>query len=507
MDGTGASARFSQLSGIATDGAGNLFVTQADQQTIRKIVIATGAVTTFAGAVGQADSLDGTGTAARFSYPRGLVSDGAGNLFVTEAAHGIRKIATATGAVTTVVAGHAASPEETVTSSPVIASDGAGNLYIDDQYVIQKVVIATGAVTSLLDAAGAPFNTSAPLAADGAGSLFLGDDGATIRKIAIATGAVTTLAGAPAQPGTADGTGAIARFRSACGVATDGAGNAYVADGQSDTVRKIVIGTKAVTTFAGAPGQPGADDGIGANARFYGPTSILGDGAGNLFVAAGAIRRIAIASATVSTLTNGPGRDLDQPGPAGIASDGSGNLYFADAGTAIWKIAVATGALSAIAGAPGVYGSADGTGTTARFTYPAGIVGDEAGNLYVVDSGNNTIRKIAVATKVVTTFAGRAGEYGSADGVGANALFSSPSDIASDGAGNLYVADTGNHTIRRIAIDTGTVSTVIGSLGSVGVAIGAFPASLSGPCGVVVLPTGELGIADAGENAILIAHL
>ena len=118
---------------------------------------------------------------------------------------------------------------------------------------------------------------------------------------------------------------------------------------------------------------------------------------------------------------------------------------------------------------------------------------------------HGTIRKVVIATGVVTTLAGTAAETGSADGMGPGRPFLSPSGIASDGAGNLYVVD--GNTIRKIVIATATVSTVIGSPDQRRRLPGALPASLNQPRGVTVLPTGELAIVDAAENAVLIGHL
>src|SRR6185436_6463387 len=125
----------------------------------------------------------------------------------------------------------------------------------------------------------------------------------------------------------------------------------------------------------------------------------------------------------------------------------------------IRKIAVATRAVSTLAGVADLTGDANGTGTAARFNAPGGVVADGAGNLYVADTGNNTIRKIVIATRAVTTIAGTAGLVGGSDGTGAAARFREPNAIALDGAGNLYVGD-GNGTVRQIVIAPGKVSTV-----------------------------------------------
>ncbi len=150
----------------------------------------------------------------------------------------------------------------------------------------------------------------------------------------------------------------------------------------------------------------------------------------------------------------------------GITTDGT-NLYVADSGNrTIRKIVISTGVVTTLAGTAGSYGSTDGTGSEARFSFPMGITTDGT-NLYVADSGNHTIRKIVMSTGVVTTLAGSADSSGSTDGTGSAARFYSPSDITTDGT-NLYVVDARNYTIRKIVISTGVVTTLAGTAGSSG---------------------------------------
>jgi sugar lactone lactonase YvrE len=541
-DGIGTAARFRYPDGIASDGAGNLYVADAGNNAIRKIVIATAEVTTLAGGAGGYDtgSVDGIGTAARFSTPTGVAYDGAGNLYIADVGNStIRKIVIATAAVTTFAgttgqvdntdgrgtAAHFNEPES-------VAFDG-GNLYVSDigSITIRKIVVADKMVTTLagtadqrgaVDGIGANALFSQPygIASDGAGNLYVTDgDNHDIRKIVIATGAVSTLAGAPTQPGDADGTGTAAGLNNPAGVSGDGAGNVYVADSAHDSIRKLVIATGALTTLAGA-GWPGSADGIAGEASFAAPTGVAADDAGNLFVTDtgnSTIRKIVIATGTVTTFAgtasqpgsaDGTGGAAAFSSPAGIAADGAGNLYVADtANSTIRKVVIATAGVTTLAGTPGQLGSADGTGSAARFAYPTGIAADGGGSLYVTDAGNDTIRRIVIATGAVTTLAGVARQSGSADGTGAAARFNSPYGVATDQAGNLYVADTGNGTVRKIVIQTAAVSTLIGSPGQIGVATGAFPASLNTPYGVFVLSTGELAITDFYEDAVLIGHL
>jgi hypothetical protein len=148
-------------------------------------------------------------------------------------------------------------------------------------------------------------------------------------------------------------------------------------------------------------------------------------------------------------------------------------------------------------------GSSDGTGAAARFYGPHGVAADGAGNLYVADFGNNTIRKVVVATGVVTTLAGTAGMTGSSDGTGTAARFNGPESLAVDGAGNLYVADAYNHTIRKIVLQSGVVTTLVGVAGQRSVKLGPLPGGLNLPEGVAILQNGGIVISVFSENAVL----
>ncbi len=228
---------------------------------------------------------------------------------------------------------------------------------------------------------------------------------------------VNPLAGSAMSFGYADCAGSAARFHNPYGITTDGA-NLYVTDTYNYTIRQIVIANGEVTTLAGRAGILGSSDGIGPAARFN--------------------------------------------GPQGITTDGT-NLYVADMyNHTIRKIVISTGQVTTLAGSAGLSGSANGTGSAARFNGPQGITTDGA-NLYVDDTWNSTVRQIVISTGEVTTLAGAAGLTGSTDATGA-ARFVWPTGITTDGT-NLYVSDVdpdyGWHTsIRKIAISTGTVTTL-----------------------------------------------
>ncbi|MDC7123931.1 MAG: hypothetical protein PQJ46_00090 [Spirochaetales bacterium] len=282
------------------------------------------------------------------------------------------------------------------------------------------------------------------------------------------SGKVTTLAGSTTS-GSADGTGTAATFKHPCGVASDGT-NLYVVDSGNNMIRKIVISSGVVTTLAGST-TSGYVDGTGTDARFNGSDGITTDGA-NLYVTDynnNMIRKIVISTGEVTTLAgsteagsaDGTGTDARFDLPSGITTDGT-NLYVADySNNMIRKIVISTGEVTTLAGAT-TSGATNGVGTAARFKGPSGITTDRT-NLYVADYSNNMIRKIVISTGEVTTLAG-ATDFGSSNGVGTAARFNNPTGVLTDGA-NLYVAES-NHMIRKIVISSGVVTTLAGSTSS-----------------------------------------
>ena len=290
------------------------------------------------------------------------------------------------------------------------------------------------------------------------------------------------------KAGTVDGIGTAASFSNPIGITTDGT-HLFVADTFNNSIRKIVIATGAVSTLAGAA-APGTADGTGAAARFYYPYGITTDGT-SLYVSDygnHAIRRIDITSGVVTTLagsatsgsSNGTGAAAGFKNPRGITTDGT-NVFVADSGNrTIRKIVIATKVVTTLAGSA-TSGSVDGNGIAATFNTPEGLATDGT-SLYLTDSANHNIRKINISTTTVTTIAGST-IAGSADGIGSAAGFNTPVGITTDGT-NLYVADSKNNTIRTIEILTGSVMKVAGS-GSAGRADGdGASATFSQPMGI-----------------------
>jgi sugar lactone lactonase YvrE len=525
-DGIGTMATFNNPSYITTDGT-NLYVSDSNNYTVRKIVIATGAVSTLAGNPGVNGTTNGVGSGATFSYPTGIATDGANVYVVDYNSNLIRQIVIATGAVTTLAGGATGSVDGTGTSAGFTSLSGltivGGDLYVVDSDLIRKIVVSTGVVTTYAGGAGgstdgvgtaASFHWPNGLSNDGT-NLYVVDSGNnTIRKIDISSATVTTIAGSVGIVGSDDGIGAAASFNGSRSIASVG-GNLYVTDFSSNTLRKISLSTSAVSTYAGMAPIYSYEDGSGNDATFLVPTAAAAVSK-TLYVVDGShytIRKVSILTGAVSTFAGTPGVSGNTDGngasatfgvPQGIATDGT-NLYVTDAGNqTIRKIVIATGVVSTLAGQDGVPGSADGIGTAATFSTPGGIVYKD-GNLYVVDYNSSLIRKIDVATAAVTTIAGT-GSIGSQDGPALSASFNYPTSIA-ESNNALYITDTSNNTIRKLDLATSIVSTVGGVTGQSGTTDGASAiAKFNNPQGIATNGV-YIYVADTSNQTIRVIEI
>jgi serine/threonine protein kinase/sugar lactone lactonase YvrE len=327
----------------------------------------------------------------------------------------------------------------------------------------------------------------------------------SVPSASAASPTIITAAGQPGIGGYADGPAAQAQFHLPNNVAVDHAGNLYVADTANNVVRKITPGG-VVSTLAGTAGAHGRADGMAGTARFWAPFGIAVDGSGNVYVADtgnNAIRKITPDGVvhTLAGLAGSPG-SADGVGPAarfrnpwGVAVDEVGNLLVADMSNDTIRKITPEGLVTTLAGQPGMSGSADGFGNDARFNDPYAVGVDSQGRVYVSDSGNNTIRKITL-DGVVITLAGLPGSAGSTDGNGADARFWNPQGLAVDGAGNVYVADTGNNCVRKIT-PAGVVTTL-----SPTAADGGGNIRLNAPGGAAVDGAGNVYVADTNNHCL-----
>lgn len=538
VDATGAAAQFRRPGSLALDGT-NLYVN--DNAMVRAIDLTNAKVTTVAGMSGTPGGMDGTGTAAQLGDPLSLTADGKGSLFIADqSSNTVRQLTISTKAVLT-IAGLAGTSGAVDGMGSVarfyypsgIATDGNGNLYVTDQlnYTIRKVTVPSGQTTTLagkfnspgtVDDIGSaarlwgPYGIALPKAGAGMGSLYFTElNNQDIRKLDLATAAVTTFAGSTYYAN------APANAPLLCGpadVVSDGVDKLYIADTCNQLIRQVDTKTGVLTTLAGIRKTAGSSDGVGTLARFNGPQALALDGKGNLYVADTAnqtIRKISLADANVTTLagtlgvqggTDATGKSASFNFPAGLTFDEHGDLYVSDnIGCTIRKIDMTSIMVTTVAGTNSNCGSIDATGSAARFYGNTGIVSDKAGTIYVADAKNQTIRKLDLASKMVTTIAGTAGSGGSGDGTGPAAQFGQPRGVRLDGKGNLYISDYTNNTLRKLELATQVVTTVVGIAGQAGFVPGPLPGALSAPWGIDFLPNHGLAISVSGENTIAVA--
>jgi sugar lactone lactonase YvrE len=568
-NGAGTAARFNDPTGVAVDSSGDVYVADSGNDTIR-VISPAGVVTTLAGSPGSPGSANGTGSKAQFSGPTAVAVDASGNVYVADTGNNlIREIQP--GGVVTTVAPSTSQPAAVLSGSSVSADaagggafdgplgvtvDASGNVYVGDSGDNEiQMAIALPVVTSSLaatDPVGKAFSyqitaSNDPTSYSATGlppGLALNPSTGAITGTPTASGTYTVevsgmnqvegvaadlilTVSAPSQTtytpfdfstyagqlaaGGANGTGSSAQFSGPAAVAVDSNGNVYVADSGNDTIRKISPGG-IVTTLAGTAGSPGSTDGTGASARFNDPTGVAVDSSGNIYVAdsgndtireitpAGVVTTLA-GTAGSSGSADGTGASARFDDPYGVAVDSSGEVYVSDSGNDTIRKIAPGGGVTTLAGAAGNFGSANGSGSSAQFFGPEGLAVDSSGNVYVADDLNEMVRKVA-PTGVVTTLAGTAGTPGTADGAESASLFDSPSGVAVDALGNVYVADFENETIREIS-SVGAVTTLGGSPGYPGSANGAGgSAEFYDPAGIAVTTGGELYVADAGNNEI-----
>ena len=541
QDGAGPAARFRDPEGLAVDAAtGTIFVADTCSNTIRTLA-PDGRVTTLAGAPGQPGSLDGVGAGARFNEPRGLALDDGGALYVADSGNGlIRRVSTLDGSVTT-LAGMAGTlgyqdgpgPQAQFAYPWALAVDREQAVYVADTFNNAIRKIAGGTVTTLAghpdlavnrdgDLTTAAFSLPMGILLKPDGGLLVCEAGDGGLRALDATG-VHTLPTGPGRP-----------LKDPTGLTLDAAGALYVADTGHDALREIAVGT--------GPEASGHGQGLGAPKVVVEPVTgavLAGDASGRILrlpprgkplaldihpgfgreVALkglggfavdsdGTIFTVNVETASLLAITPdgvaAPVADLARAGahrPVDLAVDSGGHLFVTDAvGATVLRVS-REGTASVFAGTPLKPGSLDGPGDTAGFTLPMGLAVDAGDNLIVADQGAHTIRRVS-PTGFVTTLAGKAGEPGSRDGGPAEARFNAPEGVAVDDAGNVFVADTGNGTVRRIGTD-GTVTTVAGVPGRAGTALGPLPGGLSRPRSLAVTPDGDLVVL-CGEGVVQI---
>jgi len=537
--GPAAAAKLSGIGGVAVDSSGNVFITDFMDSLVRRIAT-DGTITTIAGAgacCGLSSSSGDGGPAvnASFTYPQPqlIAIDAGGNLYVGDNAR-IRKIST-DGIISTVAGngiygysgdgGPATSAEIGLIGG--LALDRKGNLYLSDSYYSGdddfptytrvRMVSPDGAISTIAGNGGFGYSgdggqatnaqlqlTPGALATDSSGNLYiLGGD--RVRRVST-DGIISTIAGTGGFGYSGDGGPATsAQLGYASALATDTAGDVYIADGPR--IRKITpAGTIATVAGDGdsAVGTTIGDGGPATAATLATPTGVAVDSAGTVYIADTFNDRVRKVGSDGIITTVFAGGVLDWP--SGLAIDPAGNLYIAESGYGRIREISPGGMITTVAGSiQAVVPSFSGDGgpaTSAQLWWPKDVALDSSGNLYIADTGNNRIRMVTPAG-IITTIAGNGvpgyngAGYSGDGGPAVRANLNLPSGVATDASGNLFIADTNNFRVRRIS-PSGIITTVAGAgvKGSSGDGGPALQAQLTNPTGLKLDNAGNLYIAD-----------
>jgi len=536
--GDGGPATSASLSGpaaLAFDSAGNLYIADYNNSVIRKVT-PDGTISTFSG--GGTGYVDGPAATARyyFYYYPALAFDSSGALYIADHNNDrIRKLSN-DGQVTTIAgtgqggfSGDGGPAISAAIHGPSgIAVDRNGNVYFSDSGNVRVRKISNGVITTVAgngvgsnfrDGPGTTVSLASPggLALDAAGNLYIADSYQTgasrVRRLSTA-GNLTTVAGTGPLGFSGDGGSATAAsLNQPSAVAIDSAGNLYIADSGNGRVRRV-NSFGAISTAAGNGGFGAAGDGGPAvNASFKQPVAIAVDSTRNTYVVdksgqrirkidpSGIITTLAGTGEAGFTGDGGPAVNASLNAPAGIATDSSGNVYIADTGNARIRKITPDGTITTFAG--GGASTADGVrATTASIPGPSYIAVDGAGNVYFVNSGPGTVRKIST-DGIVTTVAG--GGRSAADGIPASTALISPQALTVDADGTIYVVDgNGGSRVRKVST-SGIITTAAGrsSTGCGGDGGPATAATISSAIfGLAVDPAGNLYISDSNCNKV-----
>jgi uncharacterized protein (TIGR03437 family) len=510
--GLAINAQMNNPYGVAVDAGGDIYIADPVNARVRR-VNPSGIISTFAGNGTFGYSGDG-GLAinGEIGYPSGLAIDASGNLYFVDGENNVIRKVDTTGVITTVAgsgmagySGDGGLATKAGMSPNAVALDNQGNLYIADYNRIRKVS-TSGIITTIAGVGGsgysgdggpakiARFNGVQGIAVDADSNIYIADEGNNrVREVSVG-GLISTVAGNGTPGFSGDGgPGISAQLSYPNALAVDASGSIYISDSSNNRIRKLTA-TEITTVVGSNPGQLSS------------PSAVAFDSSGNMYIAdtghnqvrkvspGGIFTTLAGTGAAGSSGDGGPAIDAQLSGPSGVAVDSSENVYISDSGNRAVRQVSPAGMITTIFGGP--FGFLEEPGL-------AGLAIDAQGNLYIAEAVYNRVDKLS-PSGIHTLFAGGGNMGYSGDNGPANgALLNSPTSLALDATGNLYIADSSNSVIRRV--DRNGIITTIAGTGAPGYSGDDGPAVAAqffNPLGIVVDTSGRIYVADTDNNAI-----
>jgi sugar lactone lactonase YvrE len=499
-------AQLNWVTGVAVDAQNNFYICDENDFRIRKVTVADGTIVTVAGNGNNGTSGDsGQATAATISNPYKLLvmSDGTIIFSQSDYNNSFRKVAPS-GVISTLIT--------TTNGSPGgLWLDGSGNLFFTSNDGVEKRT-AGGAISTIISSNGNGYtgdggpasaaklwSYSSAITGDSQGNVYVLDPGNNVvREVLASNGTITTFAGSYYNYYNGDQGQATAGFWTnpvSGSIAQDSARNIFIADTGENRIRRIDGSTGIITTVAGNGSSGFSGDGRKAIwAQFKNLTAVTVDSSDNLYVTDntnGRIRRIDGTTGIVTTVAGDGSQGYQGDGgqanlaqvynPDGLCVDASNNLYFCDTGNNVIRmIKHATNVISTVAGFGQMGDSGDGgPATSAKLNQPRGVFVDPSGDIYIADSGNNRIRRVDAATGDISTVAGvTTAGYSGDGGPAVQAKLSAPIGVGLDANGFVWIGDTGNNRVRRVA-PSGAIITIAGGYSGVGaLGIGLTPGAI-----------------------------
>jgi sugar lactone lactonase YvrE len=532
--GLATNAQLNHPIGLAMDSAGNLYIADRGNYRIR-MVSAGGMITTFAGDGQTGPNYGGLGDGgqainAEISFAESVAVDSHGNVYIADRMNSRVRMVGTNGVITTVAGngsfGFSGDTASELNQPSAVAVDSSGNLYIADSGNNRIRMVAPGGTISTVAGTGTQGYsgdggeaTSAQIAvwgltADLTGNLYLYGGDSHIRKIS--SGTINTIEGGVAPAGSVAASSTQLLYPE--GLATDANGNVYFAEAGNHVVRKLgTDGTLTVVAGNGMPGYSG-DGGSATGAQLNSPAGVAIDSKGNLYISDSGnnvIRKVT-PDQNIGTFVGGGGSVCPDSGaatdaqllnPAGLAVDSQGDLFITDSGHGCVLETTTAAQVSTIAGADApvsdVFLSDQSTANATTLYFPQGVAVDSSGNVYIADTGNACIREVKPDGTIAVVAGNGVFGYSGDGGAATTAQLSAAWSVAVDASDNLYITDTVNERVRRVAAD-GTITTLAGNgaAGYSGDGGDGTCAELNTPWSVAVDSNGHIYISDWGNGAI-----